>query len=557
MSEIKVLRLSIEGMSCNGCAASIESQLNHPGILNKEISYDKGSGEILIDTSQVTPQEIGQLIQGMSSYRVSHMDVRDKDSSTQRPSFDLIIIGGGSAAFSAAIKANELGKKTLIVNAGRAIGGTCVNEGCVPSKFLIRAAEDINQAKNSPFDSIEVTGQHKVHFKQLMQEKRALVSSLRQEKYLDILKGLDQVQLIEGYGVLVDRHHVKVKDKIFSTDQILIATGSSTFIPDIEGLEEAGYLTASTLFELEHQPEELIVVGGGYVALELAQMMQRLGTKVTIVQRSARLLSGEQPDVGKEIQSHLEAEGIQIHTSCKVERISRTKDGVLLEMVGTGIPDKIRAEALLLATGIRPNTNDLGLEKTEVSLDVKGAIKTNPYLQTSVPNIWAAGDCTQGPAYVYTAAYEGALAVENMFAKDDCCSSVINKVDYTGLPWVIFTDPQVAGVGMDERQAEEAGIEVEVSRLPMAYVPRCIVAKDTRGWIKLIRAKEDHRMIGARIVAPEGSELTMELSLAIKKGMTSEALAHSFHAYLTLSEAVKLAAIGFGKPVEKLSCCAT
>lgn len=214
---------------------------------------------------------------------------------------------------------------------------------------------------------------------------------------------------------------------------------------------------------------------------------------------------------------------------------------------------KFESTHLLVAAGRKPNTKNLGLEKISVSTLKSGHIIVNDHLQTSVPHIFSAGDCNQNPPFVYTAAYEGNLAVNNMTA---CCEDELKAADYTGMSWVIFTDPQIAGVGMDEAEAEKKNIPFEVSVMPLSEVPRCAAALDTRGFIKLIRNSETDKLLGARVVAPEGSELMMELSLAIKYGITVTELKNSLHPYLTLAEGIKLAAIGFGKSVEKLSCCA-
>ena len=311
------------------------------------------------------------------------------------------------------------------------------------------------------------------------------------------------------------------------------------------------FLTNRSLFELEELPESLIVLGGGYIALEIAQMMYRLGSKVTLIQRSEHMLSNQVADIGIEIEEHLRNEGIEIITNSKIELVEKDGDQISLDLFEGRKPRIVKADKLVVATGISPNTLGFGLEKIGVKLGSTGHIETNEYLQTDISSIFAAGDNIDTAAFVYTAAYEGNLAVENMFNEE------LSAKDYHGMPWVVFTDPQIAGVGMDEAEAEKNGINFEVSKLPLNLVPRSIAALDTRGFVKLIRDKDSDKLIGARIVAPEGSELTMELSLAIKYGIPTKELAKSFHAYLTLSEAVKLAAIGFGKDIHSLSCCAS
>lgn len=461
----------------------------------------------------------------------------------------LVIMGGGSAAFSAAIKANELGTQVTIINDGLPIGGTCVNVGCVPSKTLIRAAEAHHRASHHNF--LGINSQSKItSFKEIIAQKRQLVEELRQAKYLNVVSDLPDVRIIKGHGQLIDRHTVEVNGEKIRADRILIATGVSPSIPDIPGLKEAGYLTNETAFELEKLPESLIVLGGRYVALECAQMFARFGSKVTILQRSSRILPTETPDLTDELTKYLLKEGIEIVTGVGVEEIRKGKDRIFVKTNINGAQRVFDSAHILVATGRRPNTQNLGLEKVGVRLNDSGYIQVNENLQTNVEGIYGAGDVIGDHLFVYTAAYEGALVAENALINS-------KKVrDYTILPWVIFTDPQVAGVGLDEQQAKQQGIDFDVAKVSLAHVPRAIAARDTRGFIKLIRDKKKNKLIGARILAPEGGELLMEISLAIKFGIPINELIFSFHPYLTLSEGVKLTAITFEKDVGKLSCCA-
>ena len=465
---------------------------------------------------------------------------------------DLAIIGGGSAAFAAALKASELGAGVTLINDGLPIGGTCVNVGCVPSKTLIRAAEAHFRAAHPRFEGIE-SHSRLTDFKAVIDQKRRLVEELRQAKYLDVVADLPNVRRIAGRARLLgasSTHQVAVNGQTIFADRILVATGVRPFIPPIPGLEEAEYLTNETAFELEELPDSLLVLGGSYVALETAQLFSRFGSRVTILQRSSRILSRETADVAEALTGFFSDEGIEVVTGVSVKQVSRAGGDVVVDAEVGGEPRIFRAARLLVATGRTPNTQDMGLEEAGVALDDRGFLGVDDTLRTSAEGVYGAGDVLGENMYVYTAAYEGALAAENAL------SEAPTPRDYTALPWVIFTDPQVAGVGLNEAQAAERGIDVGVSVLPLSHVPRAVVARDTRGFVKLIRDRTTDKLVGARIVAPEGSELLMELSLAIKHGITTRELATSFHPYLTLGEAVKLAAISFGKPVEKLSCCA-
>lgn len=463
--------------------------------------------------------------------------------------FDLIIIGGGSAAFAAAIKANDLQLSILIVNGGLPLGGTCVNVGCVPSKFLIRAAESVRHAIYSPFDGVQPKGAE-IAFKNIIQQKKALVSEMQSRKYLDLLADLQYVTVLEGNAQFVDRNTITVNGEAYIGINIFIATGSTTSIPPIEGLSNVPYLTSDTLFDVEVQPESILIVGGGYIGLEIAQLYNRLGTKVTVVMSHDRVLAKEGRDITDELTKYLTDEGIEIRMGAAIKRVWQENSIVKAELEYSGQVHCLEASHVVIATGRKANTENLGLEKAGVVTGRKGHVVVNEYLETNVPNIYAIGDVNTLPQFVYTAAYEGTTAVGNSF------QGAKIEVDYNVLPWVVFTDPQVAGVGMDERQAEERGIPYEATVMPLSEVPRSIAALDTRGFIKLIRNTETDHLLGARIVAPEGSELTMELSLAIKYNITVKELASALHPYLTLAEGVKLAAMSFTKDVKKMSCCA-
>lgn len=494
----------------------------------------------------------GQEIRGESMYRkgkAMKIDTPIKKDISKRP-HQFVILGGGSAAFAAALKASELGAHVTMINDGLPIGGTCVNVGCVPSKTLIRAAEAHHHALHIHFKGIESQSLI-ADFQAIISQKRQLVEELRKAKYLDVLGDIPNFRLIEGVGRLRAPYGVAVNGERITADRILIATGATGSVPPMSGLSEIGYLTSETAFELEKLPQSLIVLGGRYIALECAQMFARFGSKVTILQRSLRILPTESPDLTDMLTNYLKQEGIDVVTGVAMRSVSKKGGQIVVEAIVDGALRTFQSEYILVATGRKPNTDGLGLERLGIEMNSGGFLKADDTLETNVSGIYGAGDVIGEPMFVYTAAYEGNLATENALSG----SSKVR--DYSVLPWVIFTDPQVAGVGPDEREAKERGIDADVATLPLSQVPRSLVGRDTRGFIKLIRDRGTDKMIGARILAPEGSELLMEISLAIKYGMTSRELASSFHPYLTLSEAVKLAAITFEKDVKRLSCCAT
>jgi len=546
---IKTTNLKIEGMHCEGCIEDVSRELRKiSGITGVSIDNWENGNTKLTAEDRVSLADIEKAVE-KAGYRVSGRISESDKESDFADQFDLIIIGGGSAAFSAAIKASELGKKILMINDGLPIGGTCVNVGCVPSKTLIRTAEVFYHSNHPNFFGIK-HGKNRIDFKEVIDQKRELVNDLRQKKYVNVISDDPNITVLRGHAKLTGKNTIEVNGETKAADTILIATGSSTFIPDIHGLKDSGYYINDTLYELEELPEHLIIIGGRYIALENAQLFARLGSKVTVLQRSVRILPTEMPDISENLSGYLNDEEVDIKTGVKIHSVVKQNGKIVLKISMRDNDEIIEGTHLFVATGREGNTKNLGLEELGIKTHGSGFIETDEYQRTAVSNIYAAGDVTGEHLFVYTAAYAGALAVENAFTENK------SEKDYSVLPWVIFTDPQVAGVGMDENQADAAGIGYDVSILPIENIPRALAARNTKGFIKLIRDRKTDKLVGARILASEGSELLMEISFAIKYGITTEEIKKMFHPYLTLSEGIKLAAIGFSKDVNKLSCCA-
>jgi len=545
MNKIKTLKLNINGMTCDGCAKGIEKNItNLKGITTNSVDYTNSEGSFTFDEAVISKGEIIKEIEKSGHYKVTN---------NENSHFDLIIIGGGSAAFSAAIKAESLGLTTLMVNAGLEFGGTCVNVGCVPSKNLIRAAETAHHATHSNFKGIKPKGVD-IDFVQIIKDKKALVAALQQQKYMDVVSDFKYLTMLKGWAEFIDEKTILVngKDK-YTGLKFIIATGATTNIPDIEGLESVGYLTNVSLFDLEEKPESITIMGAGYIGLEIAQAYNRLGVKVRIIEFTDRPLRSQTEDITDVLVAQYEKEGIEILPNFRAFKFEKSGSDTIIHC---NCPDGSTTQLvekgyIVVATGTKPNTSKLGLENINLKLTERGHIVVNEKMETNLSNIYAAGDTTDTPPFVYTAATEGSTVVSNAFTGE-------NKiVDYASLPWVVFTDPQIAGAGMDEIEAEKKGIPFEVSKLDLTHVPRSLAAQDTRGFIKLIRNTETDKLIGARVIAPEGGELIQQLSMAIKFGITVKNLAESFYPYLTLGEGIKLAAITFGKDVSKLSCCAS
>ncbi|MFB6249323.1 MAG: mercury(II) reductase [Salinibacter sp.] len=551
--------LRIEGMTCAGCGTHVAEALRGVDGVEAVRLGDWTEGRASVTANDVAPDDLTAAV-AEAGYAASVGPRRSgapvsTGGTDGDPDYDLVVIGGGSAAFAAALRASELGHRAVIINdgpdaGGLPLGGTCVNVGCVPSKALIRATEAHHHAAHHPFDGV-ATESEITDFSAVTDQVQTLVDDLQEHKYLDVVADDPNITLRKGRARLSGERAVEVGADTISGRRVLIATGARTFVPDIPGLAQTGYLTNEKLYTLDERPDHLIVLGGGYIALENAQAFARLGSEVTILQRSGQILSREDDDVAGALTEYLREEGLTVHTNTDVQAVQRANGTVQLEVEVDGAPQTVAGTDLLVATGLRANTDDLGLEALGVETHERGILAVDETLQTAAPTVYGAGDVIGDPAFVYTAAREGQLAAENAL------DGTAHDRHATPLPWVIFTDPQVAGVGLGERAAAERGVDVDVAKLPLDQVPRALAARDTRGLIKLLREQETGRLVGARIVAPEGSELLMEVSLAIQQNMTARELTDLLHPYLTLSEGVKLAALTFDRDVETLSCCAT
>lgn len=461
--------------------------------------------------------------------------------------FDLIVIGAGSAGFSAAITASEQGAKVALIGHGT-IGGTCVNVGCVPSKTLIRAVEAVHHA-NTASRFVGVAGNAQItDWGALVAQKDALVSDLRQARYSDLLPAYSNVAYHEGQARLVGGG-VAIGGQRLASERIIIATGTRPAVPTIPGIADVSALDSTAALSLSTLPRSMIVLGGGYIGAELAQIFARAGVKVTLVFRS-RLLPEAEPEIGAALAGYLTDEGITIVGDLAYESLRRTDEGVALTVIKAGRPEVISAERILAATGRAPNTEHLGLAEAGVTQSASGAIVVDDHMRTSKAGIYAAGDVTGRDQFVYMAAYGAKLATTNALNDNSL------RYDNSAMPAVVFTDPQVASVGLTEARARAAGHEVRTSVLPLAYVPRALAARDTRGLIKLVADGRTRRLLGAHILAPEGADSIQTAVMAIRGRLTIDDLAETIFPYLTTVEGIKLAALTFDQDVTKLSCCA-
>src|SRR5712691_4898131 len=461
--------------------------------------------------------------------------------------FDLAIIGSGSAAFSAAIRATELGARVAMVERGT-VGGTCVNVGCIPSKAELAAAAQRHRAADNPFPGVS-TSTDGVDLRALVAGKGAIVRSLRQEKYLDLIEH-DGFELISVTASFSDPDTLHVGGEAFRAERYLIATGASPTVPPVAGLEQVGYLTSTTALELTELPARLVVIGGNYVGLEFAQLFARLGSQVTLIEQLDRIAPFEEPEASTVIDEVLADEEIGVVTGARVERISREAGEKVVEARVDGSEHRFATDEILVATGRRANTGPLALEHAGVHTNERGQVEVDPTLRTANPRVFAAGDVTAAPQFVYVAAAMGAAAAENAPTNGE------RTIDYSALPRITFTSPQIAAVGLTDEQANEQGLDCSCRTLSLDYVPRALVERDTRGIVKLVSERATRRIVGATIVAEGAGDVILAAVYAVQFGLTVDQIVDTWAPYLTMSEGLKLAAQTFDREVAYLSCCA-
>jgi mercury(II) reductase len=461
--------------------------------------------------------------------------------------YDLVVIGAGSAGFSAAITAADQGAQVALIGSGT-IGGTCVNVGCVPSKTLIRAAETLHNARVAARFAGITAEAELADWRGTVRQKDALVSELRRAKYVDLLPAYNGIAYRDGPARLVD-DGVEVNGTRIPAGKIIIATGARPAIPAIPGIETVPYLTSTSALELEKLPSSLLVIGGGYIGAELAQMFARAGVKVTLVCRS-RLLPEAEPEIGAALTGYFEDEGITVVSGIAYRTIRKTEGGVSLTVTRDGEDIAVGADQVLISTGRTPNIEGLGFAEHGIAISPKGGIVVDDRMRTTRAGIYAAGDVTGRDQFVYMAAYGAKLAAKNALNGDSL------RYDNSAMPAIVFTDPKVASVGLIEAAARAAGHAVRVSTIGLDQVPRALAARDTRGLIKLVADAGSGRLLGAHILAPEGADSIQTATLAIRQGLSVDDLADTIFPYLTTVEGLKLAALAFDRDVAKLSCCA-
>ena len=547
-------KLKIEGMTCPSCATGLESELNAQTGVSLSVSYPDGIARLNV-TNEIPENSVLQQIRD-HGYQVSILDTESASccnswtvSEPKQQALKIAIIGTGSAAFACALKAVENGAKVTLIEKKAIIGGTCVNIGCVPSKIMIRAAHIAHRQQYHPFQGIE---KHppRLDRKALLSQQQQRVDELRAAKYENILSAHPDISLIKGTARFKNNHTLLVEQANapsieVEADRILIATGASAAIPPVPGLDKVPYWTSTEALESKSIPKTLTVIGSSIVALELAQAYQRLGSQVTLLARHS-LLFHEDPLIGQTLQTILQAEGMTILTHTQARQVTYSSQQFTIE---TDQGQTLHSEQLLIATGRQPNTHQLNLQVMGINTESNGAIVVDDHLRTNIPHIYAAGDCSTLPQFVYVAAAAGTRAAINMTGGDAA-------INLSCLPVVMFTDPQMATTGLTEAQAQENKIDTDSRVLPLENVPRALANFETEGFIKLVINRKNQHIIGAQIVAENAGEIIQTVTLAIYHQMTVEELSGLLFPYLTMAEGIKLCAQTFNKDVKELSCCA-
>jgi mercuric reductase len=551
--------LQVTGMTCDACAGHVQQALSSvPGVHAVQVDYPAATARLQVDAALAMDVLNAAL---PPSYRVQARDddgrvgVTVSGGSSAHPARDgsgaglhIAVIGTGGAAMAAALRATERGARVTVIERGT-VGGTCVNTGCVPSKIMIRAAHVAHTRRHSPFGGGIDACAPVIRRDVLLAQQQARVEELRHAKYEKILDGNPAITLVHGEASFADEHTLRIQlaeggERILAFDRCLIATGARPAVPPIPGLQDTPYWTSTDALVAHAIPPRLLVIGSAVVAAELGQAYARLGSEVTMISRGELFLR-EDPAIGEAIGEVFADEGIRVLRQVRISAV-RHADGEFILDTSAG---ELRSDALLVATGRTPNTDTLGLSGTGIRVAQTGAIEVDAQLRTSAAHIYAAGDCADQPQYVYVAAAGGTRAAINMTGGDA-------TLDLSTMPAVVFTEPQIATVGLSEADAQRKGIETDSRTLGLDNVPRALANFDTRGFIKLVIEASSGKLIGVQAVADGAGELIQTAAIALRAGMTAAELADQLFPYLTMVEGLKLCAQTFSKDVKQLSCCA-
>ena len=455
--------------------------------------------------------------------------------------FDVIIIGAGPAGYVASIKAAQLGMKVACVDKRETLGGTCLNVGCIPSKALLESSHLYHEMSHAENHGINA-GEIKIDIAQMLKRKNEVVDGLT--KGIAGLFVKNKVTRLQGEAKIVSPNEVKIKDDVYKAKNIIIATGSEVIsLKDVE-IDEEKIVSSTGALNLQKVHEKMVVIGGGYIGLEMATVWARLGSKIEVVEYANSIVPAMDMDIRKEFKKILEAEGMVFHLQTKV--ISVKKVGAKVEVViekSDGATDKIEADVALVAVGRKPNVEGLGLDKIGVNLDERGRVKTNAHFQTNIPSIYAVGDVIAGPMLAHKAEEEGVACVEIIAGQKP-------HINYDAIPAVVYTNPEVASVGKTEDELKEQGAEYKVGKFPFLANSRGRATGQTQGFVKIIADKKTDKVLGVHIIGADAGTMIAEAVIAMEFGASAEDIARTCHAHPTLNEAIKEAALAtFSKAI--------
>ncbi len=458
--------------------------------------------------------------------------------------FDLLVIGGGPGGYVCAIRAAQLGLKTACVESRGALGGTCLNVGCIPSKSLLNSSELYHKAKTN-FKNLGIeTGEIKLNLSKLMMNKGKSVQILT--KGVEFLFKKNKVTYIKGKAVLFSNNSVVVyesgKKNSYKSKNIVIATGSSpASLPGID-IDEKSIISSTEALSLKEVPSKLAVIGGGYIGLEMGSVWSRLGSEVTVIEFLDHITPGMDREISKEFQKILNKQGIKFKLENKVVSVKKTETGVQIDYINnkTGAQEKMNCDKVLVSVGRKPYTEGLNLSKIGIKRDKKGSVEVNKKFQTSVPNIYAIGDVIKGPMLAHKAEEEG-IAVAEILAGQ------AGHVNYDVIPGVIYTSPEVATVGKTEEQLKEMNISYKVGKFPFLANSRAKVNNESDGFVKILANSKTNKILGVHIIGPHCGDMIAEMALAMEFGANAEDIARTCHAHPTHTEAIKEAALAVDK----------
>ena len=451
--------------------------------------------------------------------------------------FDVTVIGGGPAGYVCAIRLSQLGLKTACIESRGSLGGTCLNIGCIPSKSLLNMSESFHRAKNFSNIGIE-TGEIKLNLEKMMSNKDSSVATLT--KGVEFLFKKNKVTYIKGVGSFNEKNEILVKnDKSeikIKTDKTIISTGSEPLsLPGID-FDEKKILSSTGALNISKLPKKMVVVGGGYIGLEMGSVWSRLGTEVHVIEYLDHITPGLDKEISNEFMKILKKQNIKFELNTKVEKISKNDQGVIIETSNKDAKNKIEADVVLISVGRKPYTDKLNLKKIGVNLDKKGKITVNKNFETNVKNVYAIGDVINGPMLAHKAEEEG-IAVAELIAGQS------GHVNYDIIPGVIYTSPEVAYVGKNEEELKEKKVNYKIGKFPFMANSRAKAINEPEGFVKILAESTTDRVLGVHIIGPHAGEMIAEMSVAMEFGASSEDIARTCHAHPTFSEAIKEAAL--------------